>query len=125
MIRNKFSVFVYVIIGLAVIGLFSQLFNNTAHFFGRIFTMLGVSIAIFAVIYFVFLKKRAPSSDMKKYKQAVKQSKAKYKTNNKKSVRQKSPQPLNMKKKATKRATHLRVIDGNGNKQKRKNRASF
>lgn len=117
--------FVYVIIGLAVIGLFSQLFNNTAHFFGRIFTMLGVSIAIFAVIYFVFLKKRAPSSDMKKYKQAVKQSKAKYKTNNKKSVRQKSPQPLNMKKKATKRATHLRVIDGNGNKQKRKNRASF
>ncbi|MEN1970562.1 SA1362 family protein [Lentibacillus sp. N15] len=121
MIRNKFSVFVYVIIGLAAIGLFSQLFTNTAHFFSRIFTMLGFGIAVFAVIYFVFLRKRAPSNDMKKYKQAVKQSKAKYKSNTK--PQQKASQPVHMKKKAAKRASHLRVIDGN--KQKRKNRASF
>lgn len=127
MARNKFSVFVFIIIGLAVVGLFSQLFTNTANFFTNIFMMLGVGIAFFAVIYFVFLRKRAPSDDMKKYKQAVKQSKAKYKqyqsasnpstnTNKKQSVRLK-------KSRNSRRATHLRVIDGN--KSKGKDRATF
>ncbi|MBT2214430.1 hypothetical protein KK120_01120 [Virgibacillus dakarensis] len=120
--RNIVSVFIYLIIGLAAIGLVSQLFTNTASFFTSIFTMLGVGIAVFAVIYFVFLRKRTPSNDMKKYKQAVKQSKAKYKTKAK-STKQVHSQPLPTKKKATKRASHLRVIDGN--KHKRKNRASF
>ncbi|MGY0693017.1 SA1362 family protein [Virgibacillus sp. FSP13] len=120
--RNKFSILIYIIIGLAVIGLVSQLFTNTTSFITSIFTMIGFGLAVFAVIYFVFLRNRAPSSDMKKYKQAVKQSKSKYK-DTKKQPQTKHTQPLQMKKKTHKRASHLRVIDGN--KHKRKNRATF
>lgn len=122
MIRNKFSIVVYIVIGLAAIGLVSQLFTNTASFFTSIFTSLVIGMAVFAVIYFVFLKKRTPSNDQKKYKQAVKQSKSKYKPNTKPSQTKQS-KPAQIKKKSTKRASHLRVIDGN--KNKRKNRASF
>ncbi|MBP1950375.1 SA1362 family protein [Virgibacillus litoralis] len=124
MVRNKFSAFVYVIIGLAVIGVIAQLFTNTASFLTNIIMMLGFGIAVFAVIYFVFIKKRTASHDTKKYKQAVKQSKSKY-TNQSDKPRptSKRPQPLQMKKKLNKRASHLRVIDGN--KSKRKNRATF
>ncbi|WP_164668638.1 SA1362 family protein [Virgibacillus doumboii] len=125
MLRNKFSVVVYTIIGLAVIGVIAQLFTNTASFLGNIMMMLGFGVAVFAVIYFIFLRKRAPSNDSKKYKQAVKQSKAKYKnhTSIPSNSSAKRTQPLQMKKKLNKRASHLRVIDGN--KSKRKNRASL
>ncbi|MFD1038460.1 SA1362 family protein [Virgibacillus byunsanensis] len=124
MVRNKFSSLIYIIIGLAVIGLISQLFTNTANFFMNIVVMVGFGLAIFAVVYFLFFKKRATSSDMRKYKQAVKQSKSKYKQQTKSPTSStKRPHALQMKKKQTKRASHLRVIDGN--KQKRKDRATF
>lgn len=125
MARKVFSALIFTIIGLAAIGLVSQLFTNTVSFFTNIFIMLGVGIVLFAVFYFVFIKKRTPSNDMKKYKIAVKQSKAKYKDpkssthtiiSNKKNS---TPQ----KKKWNKRAPHLRVIDGN--KSKGKDRATF
>ncbi|MGP4107296.1 SA1362 family protein [Virgibacillus sp. L01] len=124
MVRKKFSVFVYIIIGLAVVGVIAQLFTNTASFLTNLLMMLGFGVAVFAVIYFVFLKKRSPSHDNKKYKQAVKQSKSKYSSQNEKPrPTSKRPQPIQMKKKLNKRASHLRVIDGN--KSKRKNRATF
>lgn len=125
MVRNKLSILVYVIIGLAVIGIFSQLLTNTSSFITNLFFMVGIGVAISAAIYFIFLRKKAPSDDMKKYKQAVKQSKTKYKQQtspNLKSSTKKHVQPLQMKKKTTKRAGHLRVIEGN--KSKRKKRAS-
>lgn len=120
MVRNKFSWLIYLIIGLAAIGLISQLFTDPANFIMGIFITIGIGIALFAVLYFVFLRKRAPSSEMKKYKQAVRQSKSKYNSSPKHTQVKQSPK---MRKKATKRASHLRVIDGN--KHKRKNRASF
>lgn len=125
MARNKLSILVYIIMGLAVIGIISQLFTNTSSFIANLFFMIGIGVAISAAIYFIFLRKRTPSNDMKKYKQAVKQSKSKYKQQanpNIKSPTKKHVQPLQMKKKSTKRASHLRVIEGN--KSKRKKRAS-
>ena len=126
MVRNKVALFVYVIIGLALVGLISQLFTNTANFLTNILIMLGVAAAIFAVIYFVFLRKRTASNDMNKYKKAVKQSKAKYKSQNsgKQPVYSKKQKP-GLPRKRSKRVSHLRVIDGNKNKGKGKDRASF
>ncbi|OZU89992.1 hypothetical protein CIL03_02325 [Virgibacillus indicus] len=122
--RKKISLFVYVIIGLALVGLISQLFTNTANFLTNILIMLGVAAAVFAVIYFVFLRKPAASNDMNKYKKAVKQSKAKYKNQNpgKQEANSKKQKP-GLPRKRSKRASHLRVIDGN--KNKRKDRASL
>jgi len=125
-VNNKGSLLVYAIIGLAIIGVVTQLFSNTASFLTSILTMLGFGVAVFAVIYFVFLRKRTTSNESKKYKQAVKQSKAKYsssKQQTKPAASAKRPKPFSIKKKASKRTSHLRVIDGN--KSKRKNRASF
>ncbi|RKQ37768.1 SA1362 family protein [Oceanobacillus halophilus] len=129
MARNKWSWLFYVIIGLGVVGLLSQLFTQPGSFFRSIFTTLGIGLAIFALIYFVFLKNRAPSNDMKKYKKAVRQSKEKYHkdapnipSKNAKPLTKKQPNLI--KKKRTKRtASHLKVIEGN--KSKRKDRASF
>lgn len=124
MARKLFPVLIAAIIGLAAVGLVSQLFTNTVSFFTSIFIMIGVGIVMFAVIYFVFLNKKTSTNEMKKYKKAVKQSKTKYKqekpANYSVNATKKSD---NQKKKRNKRATHLRVIDGN--KSKRKDRASF
>lgn len=114
----------YLIISLAAVGLVSQIFTNTKSFLTNILVMLGFGIAMFAVIYFIFLKKKAPSNDMKKYKKAVKQSKAKYKHNTPVKSTHTKKQVLNpSKRKPNKRASHLKVIDGN--KSKEKDRASF
>lgn len=122
--RNKLAILVYVVIGLAVVGLFSQLFGNTKNFFINIFIMLGVTAAIFALFYFVLQRRRGSSDDMKKYKQAVKQSKHKYQQ---KPAPKNTPQPKVKRntgtvRKGKKRATHLTVIEGN--KSKEKDRAS-
>ncbi|WP_067728082.1 SA1362 family protein [Oceanobacillus damuensis] len=124
---NKFSIFIYLIIGLAVVGLISQLLGNTVNFLTNILLMLGIGAAIFALLYFFVLRKRGPSNtdDMKKYKQAVKQSKMKYKqpkqVNFSAPANSKTSTP--QKKKRNRRASHLKVIEGN--KQKGKDRASF
>lgn len=124
--KNKGSLLVYTIIGLAIIGVITQLFGNTASFLTNILTMLGIGVAVFALIYFLVLRKPNTTNDAKKYKQAVKQSKAKYnQQENKPNTSSKPSQSAPVKKKPNKRASHLRVIDGNGHKSKRKNRASF
>ncbi|GAA0602620.1 SA1362 family protein [Virgibacillus siamensis] len=123
--NNKFSIVVYTVIGLAVIGVVSQLFTNTASFLITVLLMLAFGAAISALVYFVLVKKRNPTSDSRKFKQAVKQSKAKY-ANTKakpKSGSSNRTKPFQHKKRKHKRASHLRVIDGN--KSKRKDRASF
>lgn len=63
---------------------------------------------------------------MKKYKQAVKQSKVKYKQYSSASshtTNTNKKQTAQLKKKRNRRAPHLRVIDGN--KSKGKDRATF
>ncbi|CDQ39685.1 SA1362 family protein [Virgibacillus salexigens] len=126
MTRKSISIPVLIILCLAAVGLISQLFTNTANFFSSLFVSIGVGIAIFAVFYFVFIRKRTSPNEMKKYKQAVKQSKAKYhqvQPGKNTTTTPKVQQPSSPKRKRNKKAAHLRVIDGN--KHKRKDRASF
>lgn len=127
--RSKTAILVYLIVGLAVIGLFSQLFGNTKNFLLNIFVMIGVAVIIFGVFYYFISRKRGTSDETKKYKQAVKQSKQKYQQNP--SPRKAEDNPRGKKttkstainRKGKKRATHLRVIEGN--KSKGKDRATF
>ncbi|MFC3039041.1 SA1362 family protein [Virgibacillus xinjiangensis] len=120
--QSKLSILVYALIGLAAVGIVSQLLTNTASFFTNILIMLGVGAALFGIFYLFIQKRRAPSNDMKKYKKAVKQSKAKYKSHpsNMQAKAAKKHQPASIKKKTSRRAgSHLRVIDGNKSKKKR------
>ncbi|RDW21950.1 SA1362 family protein [Oceanobacillus chungangensis] len=125
MVRKTISILTFLIISLAAVGLVSKLFTDTANFLFTILIVIGSSAAIFAVFYFVFLRNRTPSNDMKKYKKAVRQSKAKYKSDNIRNTKVLTKkQPDLIRKKRNKRtATHLRVIEGN--KSKRKDRASL
>lgn len=81
--------------------------------------MLGMGLVLFAAIYFLFFRNRG-TDETKKYKQAVKQSKRKYKRQTQ-AVKTRT-QPVVTKSKFKKRPSHLRVIDGN--KTKKKKRAS-
>lgn len=126
--RNKSSIIVYAIIGLALIGIISQLFTNPMAFLKEIFMIIGVGVVLFSVVYLIFFRSRrgTNSNEMKKYKQAVKQSQQKYKKTNALQTtasKQRTHKPI--KKRNNQRATHLRVIDGNRDKSKRKNRATF
>ncbi|TXL67953.1 hypothetical protein FHP05_02725 [Cerasibacillus terrae] len=119
--KGKASLFIYVIIGLAIIGVTSQVFTNLTGFLVRTLTGLAISALIIAGIYFFFFRNRNNSNEMKKYQQAVKQSKRKYSNTNKPKHNQtKKESPI--RKNANKKYSHLRVIDGN--KSKRKKRAS-
>ncbi|MFD1066226.1 SA1362 family protein [Oceanobacillus locisalsi] len=125
--KNKaVSIFVYVIIAFAAFGLISQLFGNTAAFLSRLLISIGIGAAIFGLVYFFLIRKRQPSGkqrdNMKKYKQAVKQSKSKYSHKQPVKTGGSSYQKTNPKKRNPKKASHLRVIEGN--KTKKKNRVS-
>jgi hypothetical protein len=84
--------------------------------------MIIVGLALFGILYYVVYGGRKSSTEEKKYKQAVRQSKSKYKPYQSNMPTYQNQQPSSIKKKVKKRPTHLRVIDGN--KTKRKKRAS-
>lgn len=126
--RNSSSIIIYVIIGLALIGIISQIFTNPMTFLKDIFMIIGVGVVLFSIVYFILFRNRTNknTNEMKKYKQAVKQSQLKYKTNQKTQTtvsRDKNQQRI--KRKSNQRASHLRVIDGNRDKPRRKDRATF
>lgn len=125
MSRRVISILIYLVIGLAVIGVITQLVTNTVNFFTSLLVMVGLGVAVFAAIYFLFIKKRTPD-EMKKYKQAVKQSKLKYNQSANEPKRpSRKPRSQQSRKKIRKRPTHLRVIEGNKSKSKsKKKRAS-
>ncbi|SFL82664.1 hypothetical protein SAMN04487943_104183 [Gracilibacillus orientalis] len=127
--RNIGSIVVYALIGLAVFGFISFLITDTLGLLKFLFISLLIGAAMFGLVYFFFLRRRTPN-ELRKYRKAVKQSKQKYKyqqNNNRMQpspikhnvATKKSPRPL----KTRKNHTHLRVIEGN--KQKKKNRASL
>lgn len=126
--RSKSSIIVYAIIGLALLGIISQLFTNPMSFLKEIFMIIGVGVVLFSVVYLMFFRNRrgTNSNEMKKYKQAVKQSQQKYKTTNpQQTTASKQNTHTQSKKRNHQRTAHLRVIDGNRDKSKRKNRATF
>ncbi|MGN8645456.1 SA1362 family protein [Gracilibacillus sp. HCP3S3_G5_1] len=128
--RNIGSIVVYSLIGLAVFGFISFLITDTLGLLKFLFISLLMGAAIFGLVYFFFLRKRTPN-ELRKYRKAVKQSKQKYKYQQNKSgmepgpirhtvATKRSTRPLKTTKK---NPTHLRVIEGN--KHKKKNRASL
>src|SRR5699024_363293 len=123
--RNKFSFAVHSIIGLAIFGLISQLMSKPMNFFIEMIFRIGMAVIVFAVSYLIFFRRASSSNEMKKYNQAVKKPKAKYKQNKSINKDQKINRPPVQKtrKKISKRRTHLRVIDG-GHRSKRNTRAS-
>ncbi|MDX8046010.1 SA1362 family protein [Gracilibacillus sp. S3-1-1] len=130
--RSIGSIVVYGLIGLAVFGLVTSLFTDTIGLLKSLFITLLIGAAIFGLVYFFFLRRRTPN-ELRKYRKAVKQSKQKYKnqqsnngTNSSTVIRHttSAKKAVTRPLKPTKRdASHLRVIEGN--KHKKKNRASL
>ncbi|WJE14363.1 SA1362 family protein [Halobacillus sp. ACCC02827] len=132
--RKWMTPVMYTLIGLAVFFVAVQLFTNTSSFLNSILMMVGFAVLIYGAIYFLFLRNRGfggggNRNEMKKYKQAVKQSKQKYKQPapvvKKKTVvkAQSKPSPLGKRGRKRSSGPQLRVIEGN--KSKDKNRATF
>ncbi|GAA0482203.1 hypothetical protein GCM10008986_03820 [Salinibacillus aidingensis] len=123
------NLFVYIIMALAVFGIFYQLLFDTAQLFTYILMTAGFAAILFGIFY-VFMRKRGTGGISKEYRKAVKQSRRKYgnAVPNKRMYqatarkqRKQNAQPG--KSKSKRNAAHLRVIDGK--KDKKKNRASF
>lgn len=125
--RNMITAVFTLIIIFAILGFITQLFGNTRNFLIGLFTMVGFAVVIFALLYLLVNRTRGSgsSNEMRKYKQAVKQSKSKYQQTTPKKPTQTTTKKQNnvIGRKNRKRPTHLRVIDGN--KSKGKDRANF
>ncbi|MBH0229844.1 hypothetical protein LCL89_01840 [Halobacillus yeomjeoni] len=132
--RNWMTPIMYTLMGLAVFYVGFQLITNTSSFLTSIVIMIGFAVLVYGAIYFLFLRNRGfggggNKNEMKKYKQAVKQSKQKYKqptpTIKKSNIAKTAVKssPLGRKPRKRSSASHLRVIEGHKNKDK--NRASF
>ena len=121
---NKVPIIMYVVIALAVVGLISALIVDTAGLITSIFTSLLIGALLFGAIYLFFIKRKR-SDELTKYRKAVKQSKRKYNTNTKRTSMPTSLNMSSMKLSNSNRkdAPHLRGIEGN--KGKKKNRASL
>jgi len=126
--RNKFPIFLFIIVGLSLLGVGYRLLTDPKGFLVTILGILGFAALIFAVVYVVFFRNRGSvsnSDEMKKYKAAVKQSKQKYqqpKTNKMmKSSNKKQSKTVPLKRKSQrKRVNHLRVIEGNKTDKKKR-----
>ncbi|WP_431798964.1 SA1362 family protein [Halobacillus andaensis] len=132
MTRNWVTPVIYTLIALAVFYVGVQLFTNTSSFLSSIVMMIGIAVLIYGAIYFFFLRNRIGSganrNEMRKYKQAVKQSKQKHKAPKpvkaaKTNAAASKSTSLQKKKSKRKQPSHLRVIEGN--KNNKKDRASF
>ncbi|GGF08226.1 hypothetical protein GCM10010954_03330 [Halobacillus andaensis] len=132
MTRNWVNPMIYTLIALAIFYVGVQLFTNTSSFLSSIVMMIGIAVLIYGAIYFFFIRQRigsgGNSNEMKKYKQAVKQSKQKYKApkpvkSTKTNTSTTKSTSLQKKKAKRKQPSHLRVIEGN--KNNKKDRASF
>ncbi|WP_079530255.1 SA1362 family protein [Halobacillus hunanensis] len=134
MLRNWGALVMYTMISLAIFYIGFQLVNNPSSFLSSIIMTIGIAVLVFGAIYFLFLRNRVGavggknSNEMKKYKQAVKQSKQKYKSAqptkpNKSKLDTRLSVNSRKKKPKRKNAPNLRVIEGN--KSKGKNRATF
>ncbi|RWZ60102.1 hypothetical protein EQV77_02075 [Halobacillus fulvus] len=134
--RNWMTPVIYILMALAAFFVGLQLISNTTGFLSSIIMMIGIAVLVYGAIYFIFLRNRGyggggkSSNEMKKYKQAVKQSKQKYKQTTpvikKSPVAKAASKPsggFSKKPKRRNSAPHLRVIEGSKNKDK--NRASF
>lgn len=108
---RKFPLFIYIVIGLAVIGFLSMLIRNPSNLLLTIFVTVGIAFVLFLIVSAVFNRRSQGSTDeMRKYRQAVKQSKQKYQITTQGKTSTKTTQ--NQRKKRRRRTSHLTVIEG-------------
>src|SRR5690625_2726523 len=111
--RNKLQVFMYIIIGLAIIGVISSFVSSPSKFIVSIFMMIGVAFVVFMIFSFIVNKKSPQSSnEMKKYRKAVKQSKAKYSNQRNSQIKKEKAPSSHTRGRRSRRASHLTVIEG-------------
>lgn len=113
--RNTTSIFIAFIAGLAIVGFFTMLIKNPGRLFTSILIMVGVAFLLFVVLRAV-LNRAGPggnnNGEMKKYRQAVKQSNEKYKPKQKKVNNKKQPTARKGASRRRKNVPYLKVIDG-------------
>ena len=127
MVRRKSPIFMYVIIGLAFIGLLSFLTKEPS----RLLMILATSAVIGFIIFFVartLIRGESFSvggdrEEMRKYRQAVKQSQQRYKSYNQSNQYEQNKRIRNPKR-TRRRPTHLTVIEGKKSIKKDDDRAS-
>lgn len=109
MIRKKLPLFIYIVIGLAVIGFLSTLIRNPSNLLITILVTIGSAFVIYLIVTTILHRRSQGSTDeMRKYRQAVKQSKQKYQT---KTITRSKTTPK-QRKKRRRRSAHLTVIEG-------------
>ncbi|GAB2573553.1 SA1362 family protein [Gracilibacillus alcaliphilus] len=125
--RDMKNIIIYSLIGLAGIGLINLLLTDTFGLIRSLLITLVIGAVIFGVLYFFLIRRRgAPTDELKKYRKAAKQSKQRYKQANPSPIKYSSSsqkKPSRAKRLNRKKASHLTVIEGN--KDKKKNRASL
>ena len=109
---KRFPLFIYVVFGLAVIGLMSSLIKNPGRFLTSILIMVAIGFVLFLIFTSLLNRRNYGTSDeMKKYRKAAKRSNLKY--NKQKPKNPKIKQVASSKRRRKRRhATHLTVIDG-------------
>lgn len=127
MTRGKASIFFYIIVSLAILGILIKLLTNPLAIFKSLLIIVVIAVVLLAIFYFAFKKnnKGSTNSETKKYKQAAKQSKLKYRNYNQgpNESNKKKKENSHHKRKTRKRPPHLKVI--NGKKPKNNDRANF
>lgn len=99
---NRRVLFLSIVVGLAILGLVTMLLENPFSLVKMLFGILIFVGVIFLLFNFV-LNKSTSTSEMRKYKKALKQSRERYSNVNDKKTKRKLP-------------SYLRVIDGNKGK---------
>src|SRR5690625_3464715 len=114
--RNITSILVAFIGGLAIVGFLTMLIKNPGSLLISILLMAGVAFILFVILRAVVNRSGQSggnSSEMKKYRKAVKQSNQKYNTQPKKiKQRQTNQQSKQTIKRKRKNIPYLKVIDG-------------
>ncbi|MBP0724429.1 hypothetical protein J5Y03_04410 [Bacillus sp. RG28] len=131
--RRMFSSISYIIIALALFGLFSSLIENPMKFLQR-GLLFGLVLLVLYLFYRMFTTSTTTRSDHDAYRRAAKKTVKKYTTksnslkkplikNSKAKSMSKKPVSTPLLKKKSKDTSHLTVIEGE--KGKKKNRASL
>ncbi|HLR41856.1 MAG TPA: SA1362 family protein [Pseudogracilibacillus sp.] len=123
MARNKFPIVLYIVVALAGFGFVISLMRNPGGFMVSILISIAIAFLIFKVLSAVLRRRQGETSDeMKKYREAVKQSNKRFEKQDIKPSTKR--QPIKKKRRRRKRAPHLRVIEGKKSEKNKNDQAS-
>lgn len=123
MARNKFPVVLYIVVALAGFGFVISMMRNPGGFMFSILISIAIAFVLFKVLSAVLRKRQGETSDeMKKYREAAKQSNKRFtKSEEKPVVKDKQ---TTKKKRRRRNVPHLRVIEGKKSDKNKNDRAS-